>query len=218
MQIGQPEVVIRRFQARDREEVRSITYNTAFMGEPASVFFEGKELICDGLTLYFTDYEPESCFVAETEGKVVGCLIGAKDKAASEKIINHKIAPRLLRNAVASGALFRHKNFIFISRLLSGVIGGEFKAPDVTKGYPATLHINIESGYCGLNIGSQLIAAFLDYLKQEKIEGVHLATMSDKAAEFFRRLGFNLLHKGKRSYFRHILHRDVPLYIYGRKI
>lgn len=215
---SKPQVIIRKFEARDRAAVREITYNTAFMGDPASIFFEGKGLISDGLTLYFTDYEPESCFVAEAEGKVVGCLIGAKNKAASEKIINHKIAPDLLRCALIGGALFRHKNLIFISSLIAGVIRGEFKMPDFTKGYPATLHINIEKGYRGLNIGSQLIAAFLDYLKQEKVEGVHLATMSDKAAEFFQRQGFNLLHESRRSYFRHILHRDIPLYIYGRKL
>jgi len=40
--------------------------------------------------------------------------------------------------------------------------------------------------------------------------------MSDRAANFFLSVGFTQLYKGRRSYFRNILHRDVPLYIFGK--
>jgi hypothetical protein len=42
--------------------------------------------------------------------------------------------------------------------------------------------------------------------------------MSDRAAGFFLAAGFRQLYKGKRSYFRHVLHRDVPLYIFGKRL
>lgn len=191
-------------------------YDTAFMGEPASVFFDGKAVFCDALSLYFTDYEPGSCFVAETAGEIVGCLLGAKNKIAAEKIISGKIAPRLFWGALAGGVLFRKKNIIFILNVLSGIIQGEFKAPDFTNQYPATLHINVKQGYRGLNIGSRLIAAYLGYLREEKIPGVCFATISEGAGKFFSGQGFQLLHSGKRSYFHHILHKDISVYIYGK--
>ena len=43
-------------------------------------------------------------------------------------------------------------------------------------------------------------------------------TMADAGADFFFKYGFKLLYKGKRSYFKHILHKDVPLYVFGKKI
>ncbi|MDD5725445.1 MAG: hypothetical protein PHX28_04815, partial [Candidatus Omnitrophica bacterium] len=63
-----------------------------------------------------------------------------------------------------------------------------------------------------------LVSAYLDYLRSHHVSGVHLATMSDQAAGFFSAQGFRLLYKGKRSYFKHILHRDVPLYIFGKSL
>lgn len=213
-----PDIVIRKFQPKDKDQVRKISHDTAFIGESAAIFFKGEKIISDSLTLYFTDYEPESCFIAEANGEIAGYLIGAKSQVASEKIINSKIAPHLFWEALKSGVFFNKKNMTFILNSLSGMMKGEFNLPDFNKEYPAILHINIKKEFRGLDIGSRLIRAYLDYLREEKINGVHLATMSGGAGEFFSKQGFNLLHEGKRSYFKHILHKDIPVYIYGKKL
>jgi len=84
---GEFSVNIRKFESKDRGQLRSISHDTAFMGQPASVFFEGREVFCDALNLYFTDYEPESCFVAEVDSVVIGYLIGAKSKITRKKFL-----------------------------------------------------------------------------------------------------------------------------------
>jgi mRNA interferase MazF len=89
---------------------------------------------------------------------------------------------------------------------------------DFSKEYPATLHINVGKDFRQQNIGSRLMSAYLDYLSKEKVTGVSLATMSDKAAGFFKKQGFNLLHTGKRSYLRYLLHEDLPIYIFGKRL
>lgn len=211
-------VAIRRYGPSDRERVREIFHDTAFMGEPAAIFFEGSRVISDALTLYFTDYEPQSCFVAEAQGRVIGCLVGTKDKAGMEKFVQHKISPGLLFTAITCGVLFKKKNFIFIFNCLLSLLRGEFKMPDFSKLYSATLHINVEKDFRNLKVGSRLINAYLGYLAAEKVGGVHFATLSEDAARFFSREGFRLLHQGKRSYFRHILHRDIPVFIYGKRL
>lgn len=213
-----PEVHIRKFEPKDRQAVRDIIYDCAFMGEPASVFFDGKELISDALSLYFTDFEPESAFVADDAGRVVGCLIGAKNKADSESVINKKIFPLLLRKAFISLTLFKSKNIRFIFSSLASMLKGELNMPDFNKEYPATLHINIYKEYRGFSVGARLMDAYIEYLKSQHVAGVHLATMTDKAAQFFSGCGFSLLFSGKRSYFRHIIGKDVPLYVYGKKL
>lgn len=212
------EVIIRNFQQADRPYVRELAWDTALTGEPASAFFDGEEFFIDCLTSYFTDYEPESCFVAESGGKVAGYLLGTKNTVAMDKIVKLKIAPRLLAKALAGGIFFKKKNIIFVFRFLASFLKGEFRMPDFSGDYPATLHINLEKNFRNLGVGSKLINAYLEYLSRKSIPGVYLATMSDKASGFFEKQGFNLLHKGRRSYLSHILHRDLPLYIYGKRL
>lgn len=209
-------VRIRKFNTRDRPVVREIAYETAFLGEPATLFSEAKEIIADALTSYFTDYEPESCFVAESNGKVVAFLNGAKSRAISEKTIFLKIIPRLFCNVLFHGILFRKKNIAFLFSLLTSALKGEFKMPDFTEKYPSMLHINVKKGYRGLTIGTQLINAYFEYLGKEGVRGVCLATMSSAAGEFFTKQGFHLLYSGARSYLRPIIKKDVPVYIYGK--
>ena len=209
---------IRKFKLEDREAVRRISHDTALMGESAALFFDGREIISDALTLYFTDYEPEACFVAEANAIVVGFILGAKNKVVSEKILKNKIGPDLFWKTLRSGTWFKKKNIIFATSFLKELIKGGFHDPDFSQEYPAVLHINIQEGFRGFDIGAKLMAAYLDYLKAEGIPGVHLATMSDRGANFFSQQGFGLLYIGKRSYFRHILHKDVPLCIYGKKL
>lgn len=211
-------VNIRKFESRDRDQVRSISHDTAFMGQPAALFFEGREIICDALNSYFTDYEPESCFVAEVNSIVIGYLIGAINKVTAEKVFKDRVMLRLFLKALKSGVFFKKKNIVFIFSCLKALFKGGLFTPDFAKEYPATFHINIRKEFRGQNIGTALINAYLSYLKQRMVPGVHLATISQAGASFFSKQSFQLLYEGKRSYFKHLLHKDVPLYIYGKKL
>ena len=210
--------MIRKYEGRDRAEIRRIAYDTAFMGRTGAIFFDDHEILTDALTLYFTDHEPQSCFVAESDNKVVGYLIGAKSAAFLDKVFIAKIAASLFLKSVLRGTFFSRKNIVFIARCLFGLFSGEFNTPDVNRQYPAILHINIDESFRRLDLGSKLINAYLDYLKKEKVNGVHLATMSENSGAFFEAQGFTLLHKAQRSYFRHILKHDIPVYLYGKKL
>jgi len=212
------EIIIRKFQTKDRTALRQIVYDTALIGESAGLFFEGREVITDALSLYFTDHEPGSCWVAEINQQIVGYLIGAKNKISAEAIFNRQIVWPLFFQALKNGIFLKIKNIIFIFSCLKDLLINGFKTPDFNRNYPATLHLNIKDGFRRQDIGSQLICVYLDYLKIEGVPGVHLATMSERAAHFFLSQGFQQLYKGKRSYFRQILHRDVPLFIFGKKL
>lgn len=212
------DVIIRRYKKEDRDNVRSIAWNTSFIGESADGIFKDRGILEDFLTEYFTDYEPESCFVAEADNKVIGYLIGARNTGVLSRVFSLRILPRLSAKALFSGALFKKRNFTLISGLFSSLFKGEFRLPDLSKAYPATLHINLEKGFRDLGIGSRLMLKYTDYLIEKGISGVYLATMSEKAAGFFRKQGFNLLYEGSRSYFGFILDKDVPVYIFGKKL
>jgi GNAT superfamily N-acetyltransferase len=188
------------------------------MGDSAALFFQGQEVISDAFSLYFTDYEPGSCFVAEINAQIAGYLIGAKRKVCAEAVFNGQLALPLFLKALKSGIFLKINNLIFIFSSLKDLLINGIKTPDFSREYPATFHLNIKAGFRGQELGARLIAAYLNYLKKEKISGVHLATMSERAANFFLAQGFSQLYKGQRSYFRHILHRNVPLYIFGKRL
>lgn len=211
-------VIVRPYSSGDRESVRRIAFDTALLGDSACAFFEDREMLSDFLTLYFLEYEPQSCFIAEADKMPVGYLLGATNSAVLNKTFNCRIAPRLLIKAFRHNTLFKRKNFIFVINYIKSFLKGEFKSPDFIKDYPACLHVNIKEGYRNQGLGTTLIAAYLAYLSKQKVKGVHFATLSDKAACFYEKLGFVLLYKSKRSYFRHILHKDIYCYVFGKNL
>jgi len=212
------EVIIRKFKAEDRESVRDISWETAFIGDPASAFFSGKSILADFLTLYFTDYEPDSCVVAVFNSRVVGYLIGCQDTRGLASIFKKKILAGLLARFVFSGAFLRLKNLRLIFNLVRSSFKGEFNMGEVSSDYPATLHINLKKDFRGRGAGARLILAFQDYLVSKGVKGLHLATMSSAAGAFFSRQGFILLSQHPRSYFRHLLTQGISVYIYVKKL
>jgi len=211
-------VLVRPFVAGDRAVVRQIACDTALVGESCRRFFDGEEIFADALTGYFTDCEPQSCFVAAVNGQVVGYIIGALDTRKMEKVFQRKLFWPLLGKALRQGAFFRRKNLALLAMAFRSFCRREFAAPVFYGDYPATLHINIKEGFRAYGLGARLISGYLQYLRAQQVRGVAMATMSDRARIFFERQGFRVLFKGKRSYLRHVLHRDLDLYILGRKI
>jgi ribosomal protein S18 acetylase RimI-like enzyme len=212
-------LIIRNYKSEDYQRVRQIAYDTAFMGNPAEIFFNGKEFIEDFLTLYFTYYEPESCFVAEKNGKIIGYLTGSKNEKRMNNIFLFKIIPKLFFKYLFSKTFFKKKNLRFIIATFNSFIKGELKMPDsIKEDYPALMHINIDKDYRNSGIGRMLIESYIDYLKSKKVLGLHLTTQSENSFKFFEKLGFIALHETKRSYFRNILNKEIRYIYYGKKL
>lgn len=209
---------INSYQKKYREEIRQIAWDTALMGDSASKFFSDKEILTDFLTAYFTDFESESCFIAQFDSEVVGYLIGAKDEKRIVSIFRRKLFLKICIKALIKGVFFNFKNWRFFTNCFISLLKGEFRDKIFYDDYPAVLHINLNDKYRHLGIGTKLITAYLDYLKKMNIKGVHLATMSDKALEFFKKNGFELKYQTKRSYLRYILKKDVNVYILAKSV
>jgi hypothetical protein len=77
-------MVVRKFEPRDREAVRCLCCQTGFLGKPIDPVFEDRELFADYLTSYYTDAEPESCFVLEHNGRVVATFLVRADLSGSK--------------------------------------------------------------------------------------------------------------------------------------
>jgi ribosomal protein S18 acetylase RimI-like enzyme len=209
-------ILIRQYESKDRGALRKISCDTAFLGNPVEILFDDREIVADTLTLYFTDYEPESCFVAQEKDKVIGYIIGTINVRKMNVIFTKEIFPGLFMKAMRGGVFFKKNSFWFFLRVVMSFLKGEFINPDFSRKYPAILHINIDEDYRGRKIGRQMVERYLGYLKEKGVQGVHVGTFL--ASNFFIKLGFKTLFKGKRSYLRYYLNKEVPYYILGKTL
>jgi hypothetical protein len=97
-------VRIRRYLESDRSAVRLICCETGFLGRPIDSIYRDRELFADLITNPYLDNEPEWAFVAESEGQVVGYLLGS-------------VNPHFKRTLMLSGF---HTACKMLSRLLTG--------------------------------------------------------------------------------------------------
>lgn len=210
-------ITIRRFKPQDRDIIRKLCADTAFMGEPVEKFLKNRELFADLATVYYTDYEPNAIFLAERDSNPVGYIMGAlneNDYKAKEysKIIKPSLKKSWLSLAIAPYsirlALHMAKSFL----------KGEFQRPDFSLDYPAHLHINIAEGFRGCGIGSLLMEQFLNYVIEYKVRGVRLATISPKANRFFQKCGFGILYRRRITYFDYLSSDQIYLSIYGKML
>lgn len=211
-------VTIRPYHTSDRDALRRISCATAFLGLPLSLFVDDDVIVADILTRYYTDFEPQSCFVAVAGNTVVGYIIGSVNAKKARQIFMRQIMMPALWRAVRKGIFLKENALRFLRHLMVSVIKGEFRDPDFSHLYPATLHINIDKNFHRHRIGSKLIARYLEYLQNDHITGVHLGTISSSAKEFFIKNGFSLLYSGRRSYLCYITKDIANYYILGKKL
>lgn len=216
--------IVRSYRPADREAVRYICCETGFMGEPGEVFFEGRDVFADMWTSYWTDYEPESCFVAELDGRVVGYLLGCVDTNRYERIFSKDIRPRLLRKALRQGFFMKRKNMVYLYKLLRSHFRKELAAPmgRIKSEYPAHLHNNIADPWLrGRGIGSALMNAYLDYLRSRGVKGVHLGTTSHnkQAVPFYKSGGFEEIYRNRLTCYDHVLkNEELYLLYFGKRL
>jgi len=210
-------VSIRKFLPHDREGLRRISCESAFAQLKPGVVFSDNEILADALTLYYTDYEPESCFVAIAQDQIAGYIIGTKNVSVMEHASSKKIFPGLIWRALCRGVFLNIGNWRFLFYCLRSALRGEFFMPNFSRKFPGMLHINIASDYRGVGIGEKLIKTFETYLKSEQVSGVHFAAFSEGAKVFFLKMGFKILFQGKRSYLKPYLGKEINLYIFGKQ-
>ncbi|MFH1062284.1 MAG: hypothetical protein V1747_05270 [Candidatus Omnitrophota bacterium] len=176
-----PDIQIRKFEVKDRDAVRRISCETAFLEEERSFFIDDDEVLADALTLYYTDYEAESCFVAAAHDQVIGYIIGTKNAAGMERIFSKQILPKLLIKAFKRGFFLKSKTWLLFFNVIKSALKGEFYALHFSAEYPAMLHINIDKDYRSRQVGKRLINCYLEFIKSQGIAGVHFGTVSEGA-------------------------------------
>lgn len=187
------DVLIRRYERRDRGMIRHICCETADRGKPVEQFFHDRELFADLLTSYYTDYEPQSVWVAECSGQVIGYLTGCLDSQRYRRITAWRIVPKAMRRAARRGSLLSMPSIRLLWAGFQTWLRGGFRIRHFLRGYPAHLHVNLQEGFRGRQLGRQLVERFVEQICGAGKPGVHASVRGDNPAScrFFERLGFS---------------------------
>ncbi len=186
-------ISIRPYEPRDREVVRWLCCQTGFLGKPIDPVFEDRELFADYLTSYYTDIEPESCFVLEQEGTVKGYLLGSRRPLRQQfHSFFHNL--RLFSTGMVRYPRYQKPTREFIQWILRNSWREVPAAPRRT----AHFHFNVlpeAQSFAGTHV---MMNAYFDYLRtkgEKAVFGQMVTFESRRGARVLERFGFQVLEK-----------------------
>ncbi len=207
---------IRRYQPADRAAVRQLAGDTAHFGDPIERFFDAREVFLDAFASFYTDVTSGYLWIAEEEGVLLGYVMGCPDTALYNTWFRSnvwQVAGRVIARRYQG--VFTRKSLSYIWRYAHVHVPYIDLAP-----YPAHLHINTRADRRGQGIGTALMNAYLDQLRNENIPGVHLETSSANtiAAPWYERLGFRLLQRAPSNLYRPSVGHAIDFLLYARRL
>lgn len=191
--------VIRQFTGKDRDAVRAICMETGQRGNPTRVFFEDEEVAAMLFADYYMQYEPESCFVAEIDGEVVGYMLGCQDRRRYVRVMATRIVPRVWARVLWRLFTFRYRNrqtYHTIWWILSRSWRETLRAP--VGRYPGHAHFNMKASHRGRGVGMLLSKAFHAHARNAGVAGLSAVELEpegdDRLSTFLcRKRGYRLL-------------------------
>jgi ribosomal protein S18 acetylase RimI-like enzyme len=207
---------VRRYQPSDRSAVRQLAGDTAFFGDPIEGFFTARGLFLDAFANYYTDVAGDYLWVAQDGGAIAGYLMGCPDTHDYNTWFSVNVKRVAWRAATLRyRGLFKRRTLDYVWRYL------RLHVPYLDlSSYPAHLHVNTRADKRGNGVGTALMNAYLDQLRDENVAGVHLETSSENkiAALWYERLGFQLLQRTSTNLYWASVGHSVDLLLYGMRL
>ena len=126
-------------------------------GGPIENFFPDRDVAADLLTKYYTDYEPQSTFVALCDKRMVGYINGCMDNRRYGLVMFWLLMPSLLIKAFKRGIFFRPE----IRQMFGGMLKNWRRIFVWRKksfhSHQGHLHIGIARDFRGQQVGRNLV-------------------------------------------------------------
>lgn len=193
---------IRSYQPADRATVRRLCCETGFLGNPIDPVFEDRELFADFLTGYYTDWEPESAFVLEVDGRVKGYLLGSR-KPLRQQLYN------IYQNAgLFFKGILRYPRYNKASRrFVHWILACGWREVPAAPRRTAHFHINLLPDARNVAPTRALMDAYLKYLRdhgEKRVYGQMVTFESRRGAKMFERYGFRVLNRSEISKYKRL--------------
>lgn len=170
-------ITIRPYDKKDFRYIQDICMATSALANDDTPI--NRAMLCAMYCDYYLDNQGDHCFVAVDENDIpVGYVLCAVDVGNyDEQMSEHYL---LLVRKISSKHFFEYNAEIKIAERY------------VRSGYTAHLHIDILSDYHRQGIGTELIKALENHLKEMFVEGIHIVCSSKNktACAFYEKMGY----------------------------
>jgi acetyltransferase (GNAT) family protein len=203
--------VTRPYEPKDRDAVRGICCQTGLLGDPIDTVFSDHELFADYLTSYYTDWEPESTWVGEVDGEVVGYVTACK-RWNLNKLWSIWIVPKLGSRVLAQllRGSYDAKDKKFLKWILSR---GKGESP-ITPKRSAHFHFNARKEHRRMHMMRDLLVTMLDEFTKAGVPRIHgqMSTFENKRSDqLFEYFGWKVIDKKKVTKYADVTDREVYL-------
>ena len=213
------ELIIRPYQPQDRADLFRIAADTAYFGEPIEIYMEDRRVFLESFYAYYTDMEPEHCWVACADGQVAGFLTGCTGTPRQQQAMQHILVPAVRRKVLRREYKPGLKTYRYLFNVWLAERRHEDPQVDFTR-YPAHLHINVDRNWRGFGLGKRLIQTYLQQLRELNVPGVHLGTTSrnEIACKLYEAMGFKILAAHPTRMWRWLFPDPIEIRAYGLRL
>ncbi len=201
--------VIRSYRKSDRETLRRLCCETGYLGRAIDPVFEDRELFADYLTSFYTDREPESCFVLEQDGEVKGYLMGSR-RPFLQQFHNFLLNISLFARGVCRYPRYNAASKAFVRWIL---LNAWREVPAAPRRIPH-FHFNMLPEAQNFGSTRELLVHFLTHLRahgEKQVFGQVVTFEERRGAKVFERFGFQVVEKKEITKYR--AHRDEPVFL-----
>lgn len=170
-------MAIRPYKEKDKKNVQFICLNS---DGPDNFSEIGRKFLLTTYCDYYTEQEPENCFVATDENdNAVGYILCSENFDSFNKIFMSEYSSRLA-----------HSEYHCNEAKKSTVVPGKHK-----DCYPAHLHIDLLPDYHRKGLGTILMDTLCTHLKSKGVTGIMLTVWAQNtsACRFYEKYGFSVI-------------------------
>ena len=206
-----PDHITRPYEKRDRERIRFICCETGFLGEPIGAVFNDGDLFADYLTRYYTDVEPESSWVGEKNGIVVGYLLGCKRWYFFSlwRIWNNiRLATKAFWRFVSGRYDAKSRKFLW------WVLTRGWRETPQAPPKTAHFHFNSLKGHRKMGIARDLLLTWFEELKKQGVKRVYgkMITYENRRTEkVYEYMGWKVIEKKRVTKYEGTLDKKIYL-------
>ena len=190
---------IRSYKSADTSAAYEICLKTGNSGQDATHLFSDPLVLGHIYVGPYMEFEPQSVFILEDDQGPCGYIMGVLDSQTYYQWMHSEWLPNIrVDYKKPTGDPDTWNETEKITNLLFHPLSQRS-----LPAFPSHLHIDLLSRAQGKGQGKLMMDRFIDYLRYNKISGVHLelSSKNDRAFNFYRKYGMQELDRNNESIF-----------------
>ncbi|MCG8701061.1 MAG: GNAT family N-acetyltransferase [Bacteroidales bacterium] len=168
------DIKIRPYRKEDKKIVTEMLIDHSFRGKATEEYSEDIYLIKALYVDYYLNYEPESTFVADSDGEIVGFIMGCANSDRYMRIVMKRLMPIAILKIFFKIITFQYRKKYTYENLWWYMAKSQKEMPPVPSDeYPAHQHMIIAEKARGRGTFKMLRDALFNHLREQGVHKLH---------------------------------------------